>query len=89
MPVFLKRKVSVPAEMPGYLFLIFNPADTTSLVLRLCYEGFFIPADCHSDLVTNPGHTLRALIKQFAFFLPLFHLIERLQSLSMRLKDYI
>lgn len=47
------------------------------------------PAGCHSVVVTNPGHTLRALIKQFAFFLPLFHLIERLQSVSMRLKDYI
>lgn len=52
-------------------------------------RSLFISAGCHSDLVTNPGHILRALIKQFAFFLPLFHLIERLQSLSMRLKDYI
>lgn len=36
---------------------------TEALLWRL-----FIPAGCHSDLVTNPGHTLRALIKQFAFF---------------------
>lgn len=58
---------------------------STESILR----SLFITAGCHSDLVTNPGHILRALIKQFAFFLPLFHLIERLQSLSMRLKDYI
>lgn len=58
---------------------------STESILR----SLFIPSGCHSDWVTNPGHILRALIKQFAFFLPLFHLIERLQSLSMRLEDYI
>lgn len=72
--------------MPVTFSKFFSPTATTSLVLRLFYEDLYAPG-CHSDLITNPSHILRALIKQFAFFLPLFHLIERLQSLSMRLKD--
>lgn len=48
--------------------------------------SLFIPAGCHSDLVTNPGHILRALIKQFAFFFPLFHLIERVQEFEHEVK---
>lgn len=29
--------------------------------------SLYMPWGCHSDLITNPGHILRALIKQFAF----------------------
>lgn len=41
----------------------YNFISTEAILWRL-----FIPPGCHSDLVTNPGHILRALIKQFAFF---------------------
>lgn len=43
--------------------LLPRPTDTTSLVPRYFLRRLFITA----SLVTNPGHTLRALIKQFAF----------------------
>lgn len=66
-----------------------EPCRYNFITTQAIWWSLFIPAGGHSDLVTNPGHILRALIKQFAFFLSLFHLIERLQSLSMRLKDYI
>lgn len=62
----------------------YNFISTEAILWRLS-----TPSGCHSDLITDPAHILRALIKQFAFFLPLFHLIERLQSLGMRLKDYV
>lgn len=41
----------------------YNFISTEAILWRL-----YIPAGCHSDLITNPGHIFRALIKQFAFF---------------------
>lgn len=86
---FLVQKGACANWSASSLLPSFRPCGYDFISTEATLWSLFIPAGCHSDLLTNPGHTLRALIKQFAFFLLLFHLIERLQSLSMRLKDYL
>ena len=53
-----------------FTFPYSQPCRNNFISTQAILWSLYMPSGCHSDLITNPGHILRALIKQFAFFPP-------------------
>lgn len=65
-PVLSSRKVSANWNA-GFPLPYPQSCRYSFISLEALLWSLYIPWGCHSDLITNPGHILRALIKQFAF----------------------